>query len=321
VLVPTPLLSTKLIVPPLRQSLVPRQHLIDKLNAGLQAEGELFNRSLTLVSAPAGYGKTTLISSWLHQLDKPAAWLSLDVGDNDVNRFVFYVVAALQEVHNELGATVVSLLQMPQPPAPQTLFTLLINDITTWQKKVVLVLDDYHVIQDLAIHEAVEFLLNNQPPRLHLVIISREDPALHLHRLRSSGRMNGLYAHDLRFASDEAERFLNETMGLSLTPDEVATLERRTEGWVAGLQLAALSMKDLPDPRGFVTTFAGDDRYISDYLIGEVIERQPEQVQEFLLKTAILDRFCVPLCEGRYLGLETKTWGLAIRAKWDQARR
>jgi LuxR family maltose regulon positive regulatory protein len=295
--VSAPLLSTKLIIPPLRSSLILRQILIDKLNAGLQSDGGLESRSLTLVSAPAGYGKTTLISSWLYQLDQPSAWLSLDEDDNDINRFIFYVITALQKVHSELGATTLSLLQTPQPPAAQTLITLLINDLTAWQKKVVLVLDDYHVIQELAIHETIEFLLNNQPPQLHLVIISREDPALPLHRLRSNGRMTGLYAHDLRFTSNEAARFLNQTMGLSLSPDQVTTLERRTEGWVAGLQLAALSMQDLPDTRGFVTSFAGDDRYISDYLLGEIIERQPETVQDFLMRTAILDRFCAPLCE------------------------
>lgn len=297
------LLKTKLYIPPLRPRLIARQGLIQHLKDGLEQ-----GKKLTLISAPPGYGKTTLVSSWLRQLDRPAAWLSLDEGDNDGNRFILYVVAALQEVHSELGKTAVSLLGTPQPPGAQTLFTLLINDLTSWQGKLVLVLDDYHVIQMLGIHEAVEFLLNNQPPQLHLVIVSREDPPLPLHRLRGGGSMTGIYAHDLRFSSGEAAQFLNETMGLSLTPDQVATLEHRTEGWVAGLQLAALSMKDLPDHRGFVTSFASDDRYVSDYLIGEVFESQPEGIQEFLLKTAIFDRFCAPLCEaisrtgGRELG-------------------
>ena len=197
-----------------------------------------------------------------------------------------------------MGESAISLLQSPQPPPIETLLTLLINDLAEHGRPgYSCVLDDYHVIQELDIHKAITFLLDNQPPQLHLVIISRSDPVFPLHRLRGSGQMTGIYVRDLRFTGAEVASFLNETMGLSLSPEEVATLERRTEGWVAGLQLAALSMQDMQDPSEFISIFAGDDRYISDYLIGEVFERQPAQVQEFLLKTAILDRFSAPLCD------------------------
>ncbi|KPK05770.1 MAG: hypothetical protein AMJ56_15460 [Anaerolineae bacterium SG8_19] len=291
------LLRTKLYIPALRPSHIQRQQLLDKLNDRLQTADGLFNRKLTLVSAPPGFGKTTLISGWIHQLDQPAAWLSLDDSDNEPNRFIHYVIAALQEVHGQAGETAVSLLQSPQPPPFDTLLTILINDLADLNGQAILVLDDYHVIHNLDIHKAITFLLDNQPPRLHLVIIGREDPVLPLHRLRGGGQMVGIHAQDLRFTLDEATQFLNETMGLSLRPEEVAALERRTEGWVAGLQLAALSMQEMPDSAEFVAAFAGDDRYITDYLIGEVIERQSPQVQDFLLKTAIFERFCAPLCD------------------------
>jgi LuxR family maltose regulon positive regulatory protein len=308
------LLQTKLNIPPLRPLLVERTHIIEKINEGLLAKGaldasQLFNRKLSLISAPAGFGKTTLMSSWIRQLDMPAAWLSLDEGDNEPNRFVYYMIASLQEVQRELGASALSLLQSPQPPPIETLLTLLINDLASMAGRVILVFDDYHVIRELDIHQAITFLLDNQPPQFHLVIISRSDPVFPLHRLRGSGQMMGIYVRDLRFTSTEVASFLNKTMGLALSREEVATLARRTEGWVAGLQLAALSMLDMPDPSEFVAIFAGDDRYISDYLIGEVFERQTAQVQEFLLKTAILDRFCAPLCDA-ILGAEYQGAGI-----------
>jgi LuxR family maltose regulon positive regulatory protein len=301
------LLQTKLYIPALRPSYIQRKQLLNKLNDRLKTKDKLFNRKLTLVSAPPGFGKTTLVSSWIHQLDQPAAWLSLDEGDNEKNRFLFYLVTALQETYRELGGTTISLLQSPQPPPFDTLLTVLINDLVDLTGQAILVLDDYHVIHNLEVHKAITFLLDNQPPQLHLVIIGREDPVLPLHRLRVSGQMAGIYTQDLRFTVDEAAKFLNETMGLNLGLEEVTVLERRTEGWVAGLQLAALSMQDLPDTREFVSSFAGDDRYITDYLLGEVVERQSPQVQEFLLKTAIFDRFCAPLCEAV---LGAGGWGL-----------
>ena len=301
---PETLLQTKLFIPALRPNLVHRSHLDERLNQGLQQ-----GCKLTLVTAPAGFGKTTLVSSWIRQLDHPAAWLSLDEGDNEPNSFIFYVIAPLQTIDQALGETAASLLQSPQPPPPNTLLTLLINDLAALPNQVFLVLDDYHVIKNLEIHQALTFLLDHQPPPLHLIIVSREDPALPLHRLRGSGQMTGIYVRDMRFTSAEVASFLNKTMGLSLSQEDVATLARRTEGWVAGLQLAALSMQDMPNPSKFVSIFAGDDRYISDYLISEVFERQPAQVQEFLLKTAILDRFSAPLCDA-ILGDEDQVAGI-----------
>lgn len=284
------LLQTKLFALPTRPLSIPRPHLIQKLNNGLSGK-------LTLISAPPGFGKTTLVSSWLEQVKQPSAWFSLDNKDNDPNRFLAYFFAALQRIDDSLGQTAVSLLQSPQSPPPEILFTLLINNLAALSQSIILVLEDYHVINNLDIHKALAFLLDNLPKQFHLVITSREDPPLPIHRLRSSGQMNALYAHDLRFDQNETAAFLEQTMRVHLAPDDVAKLTRRTEGWVVGLQLAALSMQGLSDTHQFVSTFAGDDRYIADYLLHEVIERQPRHIQEFLLKTAIFDRFCPALCD------------------------
>ncbi|MCP4419648.1 MAG: helix-turn-helix transcriptional regulator [Chloroflexi bacterium] len=284
------LLQTKLYVPRLRQFPVPRPHLIQKLNTGL-------NGKLTLVSAPPGFGKTTLVSSWLQQVKQPFTWLSLDKEDNEPNRFLSYFIAALQKIDAGLGQTAVSLLQSSQPPLPETILTLVINDLTTLSQQAILVLEDYHVIHNLDIHQALAFFLDNLPPQLHLVITSREDPPLPLYRLRSSGLMNGIYVHELRFSAQETAQFLQQTMNVQLAPADVAALAQRTEGWIAGLQLAALSLQDLPNAHEFVAGFAGDDRYIADYLLHEVIERQPAHIQEFLWQTAVLDRFCPSLCD------------------------
>jgi LuxR family maltose regulon positive regulatory protein len=291
------ILQTKLHIPSLRPAQIQRKQLLDKLNDRLQTADGRFSRKLTLVSAPPGFGKTTLISNWLHQLDLPASWLSLDAGDNEPGRLLYTMIVALQQAQPELGDSALSLLQAPQRPPMETLLTLLINDLANMAGQVIFVLDDYHVIQDLEIHKAITYLLENQPPQLHLVIISRSDPALPLHRLQGSGQMRGVFVRDLRFTDAEAASFLDKTMGLSLSHEETNVLTRRTEGWVAGLQLAALSMQAMPDPGEFVTVFAGDDRYISDYLMGEVLDHQPPHLQEFLLKSAIVDRFCGSLCD------------------------
>jgi LuxR family maltose regulon positive regulatory protein len=284
------LLQTKLHMPTLRLSLIPRPHLIEKLDAGLAGK-------LTLVSAPPGFGKSTLVSSWVQQKKRPCAWLALGPEDNEPNRFLSYLVAALQKIDEELGKTAVSLLQSPQPPPPQISLTLILNDLAALPQPSILVLEDYHVIHNLDIHKALSFFLDNLPSQLHLVITSREDPPLPLHRLRSSGQMNGIYVHDLRFSQDESATFLQQTMHIDLIPEDVTALARRTEGWIAGLQLAALSLQGLPDPHAFVAGFAGDDRYIVDYLLNEVLERQPDHIREFLLQTAVLYRFCPSLCD------------------------
>ncbi len=286
----TPILTTKLYSPPTRPEFVPRPRLIERLNDGLQ-------RKLTLISAPAGFGKTTLVSDWLHQSKVPTAWLSLDEGDNDPTRFLAYLVAALQTIAANMGEGVLAVLQAPQPPPTESILTALLNEITSIPDNFVLVLDDYHVIEAKPADNALTFLLEHLPPQMHLVIATREDPHLPLARLRARGQLTELRAADLRFTPGEAATFLNQVMGLGLSAEEVTSLETRTEGWIAGLQLAALSMRGREDVAGFIRAFAGDNRYIVDYLVEEVLQCQPERVRSFLLQTSILDRLSGPLCD------------------------
>ncbi len=286
----TPLLATKLYIPPCRSNVVLRPHLIERLNAGL-------HRKLTLISAPAGFGKTTLVSTWVARSGRPTAWLSLDAGENDPTRFLTYLVAALQRIAPTIGAGVVSVLQAPQPPPTESILTALLNEISAIPDAFILVLDDYHVIDAEAVDSALTFLLEHLPAQLHLVIATREDPQLPLARLRARDQMTELRAADLRFTPGEAAEFLNQVMGLNLAAGAIAALEERTEGWIAGLQLAALSMQGHEDVAGFIRAFAGDNRYIVDYLVEEVLQRQPEQVRSFLLQTSILDRLSGPLCD------------------------
>ncbi len=286
---PVPILTTKLYIPPARSNLIPRLRLIEQLNREL-------TRKLTLISAPAGFGKTTLVSEWLQQIDRATVWLSLDESDNDPARFVTYLIAALQQIDLELGLTAQGFLQAPQPPSPEVLMTALINDMTTVTANCTLVLDDYHLIDTQPIHDAVTFLLNHLPPQMHLVITTRADPPLPLSRLRARGQMTELRVDDLRFTIEEATAFLNEVMGLKLSAAEVAKLEARTEGWIAGLQLAGLSMQRQADLASFINAFAGDDQYIVDYLVEEVLNQQPEATKDFLLQTSILQRMSGPLC-------------------------
>jgi LuxR family maltose regulon positive regulatory protein len=289
-------LQTKLYIPQARvANLVPRPRLIERLNEGLHR-----TPGVALVSAPAGFGKTTLVSDWLHQSKVPTAWLSLDEGDNDPTRFLAYLVAALQTLAANIGEEVLAVLHasLPQPPATESIMTALLNEITTVPDNFILVLDDYHVIEAKPVDNALTFLLEHLPPQLHLVITTREDPPLPLARLRARGQLTELRAADLRFTPGEAATFLNQVMGLGLSAEEVTSLESRTEGWIAGLQLAALSMRGRDSTRvaGFIRAFAGDNRYIVDYLVEEVLQRQPERVRSFLLQTAILDRLSGPLC-------------------------
>jgi LuxR family transcriptional regulator, maltose regulon positive regulatory protein len=287
-----PLLETKLHVPRGRPSLVKRPRLIECLSRGAES-------ALTLVSAPAGFGKTTLLTEWLAGAPadgRSAAWLSLDQRDNDPALFWSYLVAALQTASPRVGAGALSLLQSPQTPIEAVLATLL-NDLSASSNDVVLVLDDYHVIDARDVQDGMTFLLEHLPPQMHLVIASRADPALPLPRLRGRGELVEIRAADLRFTPDEAAAYLNEVMGLVLTARDVAALEGRTEGWIAALQLAALSMQGRADLAGFIAGFAGDDRYIIDYLVEEVLQRQPDNVRSFLLKTSILSRLSGPLCD------------------------
>ncbi len=308
----TPLLATKLYIPPPRLNIVLRPRQIARLNEGLHGK-------LTLIAAPAGFGKTTLVSEWVaartedrglrtetvtsslspqsSALSTRVAWLSLDEGDSDPTRFLAYLVAALQMIAPTIGAGVVGVLQSPQPPPIEAILTALLNDITTVPDKFILVLDDYHVIDAKSVDTVLTFLLEHLPPQMHLVVTTREDPHLPLARLRVRGQLTELRAADLRFTPAEAAEFLSQVMDLDLSAEEVAALESRTEGWIAGLQLAALSMRGRDDIAQFVRAFAGDNRYIVDYLVDEVLQRQPAPVRRFLLQTAILDRLHGSLCD------------------------
>jgi LuxR family transcriptional regulator, maltose regulon positive regulatory protein len=287
---PTPILATKLYIPPLRPQVVSRPRLIKRLNEGL-------NGNLTLISAPAGFGKTTLVSQWLAGGSRPAAWLSLDEGENDPARFLIHLVAALQTIAATIGEGVLGVLQSSQPPPPESILTALLNEITTLPDQFILVLDDYHLIDARPVDMALTYLVEHLPPQMHLVIATREDPQLPLARLRARSHLTELRAADLRFTASEAADFLSQVMGLSLSAEDITALEDRTEGWIAGLQLAALSMQGHQDVSGFIRAFAGDHRYIVDYLVAEVLQRQPAPVRRFLLQTSILDRLHGPLCD------------------------
>jgi LuxR family maltose regulon positive regulatory protein len=292
----TPLLQTKLYIPPTRSELVPRSHLLNRLNNGL-------NRQLTLVCAPAGFGKTTLLSEWTDRKDVEkrhlfeVAWFSLDENDNDLSRFLTYFVAALQTLAPEMGRSSMGMLQSPQLPPLETMLTALINDIIQLSEKIVLVLDDYHLISNKTIHDALTFLLEHQPAQLHLVLATRADPPLPIFRLRARNQLTELRDSDLRFSPAEAATFLNEIMGLDLLPEDIAALETRTEGWIVGLQLAALSMQGQTDKHKFVEAFTGSHHYILEYLTEEVVHQQPESVRQFLMRTSILSRLSGPLCD------------------------
>jgi LuxR family maltose regulon positive regulatory protein len=286
------LLTTKLYIPPARAGLVPRPRLLQRLDEGLAA-----GHKLTLISAPAGAGKTTLVSAWAAGCGRPAAWLSLDEGDNDPLRFLIYLTAALQTVAGPVGEGLWGLLQSPQPPPLEALLTALLNETAALPEPMLLVLDDYHCLDSNAVDQAVSFLLEHLPPSLHLVIATREDPQLPLHRLRARGQLSEVRAADLSFTLPEADGFLTQVMGLKLSAQDVAALETRTEGWIAGLQLAALSMQGQPDPAAFIRSFTGSHHFVLDYLVEEVLQQQPEGVLDFLLRTSVLERLCGPLCE------------------------
>ncbi len=306
-----PLLKTKLYIPLPRAGCVSRPRLTEKLTQGLA-------RPLTLISAPAGFGKTTLISEWYASSadrDRRLAWLSLDDDDNDATRFWAYVIAALQTLQSTMGAEALVMLHAGwrQASLPKAFLTSLINDLTNLNADSVLVLDDYHVIESRLIHDALTYWLEHLPPHLHLVIASRTDPSLSLARLRARNQLVEIRAADLRFTPEEAALFLNQVTGLGLTPQDVAALESRTEGWIAGLQLAAIALRTRltqteplrappttqgrSDVSSFIAAFTGSNRYVLDYLVEEVLNRQSEGVQTFLLQTSILDQLCAPLCD------------------------
>ncbi|MFZ1474554.1 MAG: LuxR C-terminal-related transcriptional regulator [Anaerolineae bacterium] len=312
----TPILATKLYIPLPRPKLVLRPRLIERLNEGLSS-----GCKLTLISAPAGFGKTTLVSEWVNNLRftsddfrldaanggeivnrkskiaNRVAWLSLDAGDNDPARFLTYLVAALQTIFAGIGAGVLAALESPQPPPTESILTALLNEITTIPDNFILVLDDYHLVEAIPVDQALATLLDHLPPQMHLVIATREDPHLPLARLRARGHSTELRAADLRFTPAEAVDFLNQVMGLHLSAEDIAALETRTEGWIAGLQLAALSMRGYQDAASFIKSFTGSHHFVLDYLIEEVLQQQSESIQTFLLRTSILDRLCGLLCD------------------------
>ncbi len=284
------LLQTKLYFPPARPSLIPRPRLVERLDGWHHAP-------LILVSAPAGYGKTTLVSGWLKEKQIPSAWLSLDGGDNDPIRFLQYLVAALSPLAPGVEAEASGMLQGARPVQFEELINLLINELASHPGPFVLVLDDFHLIHTEAVPRILAHLLEHLPPQMHLAVLTRTDPPLPLSRLRASGQLLDIRADQLRFTREEVAAFLNEAMGLALSDGDLAALEARTEGWIAGLQLAALSMQGHKDIHGFVSAFTGSHHYVMDYLVEEVLKNQPPKVSTFLLQTSLLDRLCGPLCE------------------------
>jgi LuxR family maltose regulon positive regulatory protein len=287
------LLATKISVPSLRLNVVTRPRLTERLNAAMKGQ-------LALVVAPAGWGKTTLLSAWHAEASFntwPLAWVSLDAGDNDPTRFWTYVLAALNTVHPGVGETSLVLMYGSSSPPIEEVLTSLLNALSRLPTESILVLDDYHLIEVEAIHDALVYFVEHLPPNMHLVIASRSDPLLPLARLRARGALTELRADNLRFTSEETTAFLTGVMGLSLSAEEVAALESHTEGWIAGLHLAALSMQGRDDVAGFIAAFTGSHRYVVDYLIEEVLLRQPEEVQDFLMQTCLLDRLSGPLCD------------------------
>ena len=284
------LLRTKFYVPPIRSIQIARPRLTDLINGGLE-------RALILVSAPAGYGKTTLVSRWLKETNIPSAWLSLDGDDNDPNRFLQYLLTTLLPIAPGIENELLGMLQGIQPAQFENVIIQLANELASVSGPFVLVLDDFHVIQSEAVLKILSYLLEHLPPEMHLVILTRTDPPLPLARLRARGQLLDIRADHLRFTQDEIAAFLNEAMGLRLSASDLSAMEKRTEGWIASLQLAALSMQGSQDIHAFVSAFTGSHHYVMDYLVEEVLKLQPKGVSDFLLQTSILERLCGPLCE------------------------
>ena len=283
-------LTTKLYLPPARQTLVDRPGLLERLKEGLQGK-------LTLVSAPAGFGKTSLVAAWRKQCETPLAWISLDEEDNEPRRFLDYLIGALQMVDGDLGDESAELLHQSATPPLKVVLTSLLNEINAYDKEFVVAFDDYHVITEHDIHEALSFLIEKLAPHAHALIATRSDPPFPLGRLRARGELKELRASDLRFGTTEATAFLNDVMKLELKPHDVMALEERTEGWIAGLQLSALTLQGRENRSEVVKEFAGDNRFVLDYLLEEVLNCQTEQVQDFLLRTSVLTRLNGSLCD------------------------
>jgi LuxR family transcriptional regulator, maltose regulon positive regulatory protein len=289
-----PILATKLFIPSPRSEIIPRPRLIEKLNTCLSC-------NFTLVSAPAGFGKSTILSDWVRQVDEKTyiSWLSLDEADNDLTRFLTYVIAALQISDPDFGQGILAILQSPGELNLELVLTNLINEISKFPKNITIILDDYHVIETPQIDQAITFLLDHLPPQMHVIIASRIDPTLPLSRLRARGQMLEIRGSDLRFTLDEVTVFLSRWLGTDLSDQDIAALEDRTEGWIAGLQLAALAIQgsNHSEIHNFVNRFTGSDRYIQDYLTDEVLQQCSEEIGDFLLQTALLQQMNANLCD------------------------
>ena len=308
-----PLLLTKLYIPRAHPDLVERPWLIERLNEGLR-------RNLTLVSAPAGYGKTTSLSTWIGKTRMPCAWVSLDERDNDPARFWSYFIAALQTLHPGAGSTARAMLQSPQPPPVETALSDLINEIALLPEDFLFVLDDFHAVKDPQINAGLVFLLENFPPHMHLVVSSRVDPPFPLPLLRGRRQLLEVRLDDLRFRAGEIAFFINQIMGLDLSAADIAALEKLSEGWVAGLQLAALSLQGSKDVPQFLNSFSGSDRFVFDYLAQEVLARQGEQVRRFLISTSILERLNEDLCRAVLSAEESETGELEAQSETASTR-
>lgn len=302
---PTPVIKTKINAPALRRSLVSRKRLLNLLSDGVGQE-----HKLTFVSAPAGFGKTTLVSEWIADREIPAAWIALDESDSSPSRFLTYLVTALQTLISGVGDGVLAALQSSQPISAKELLTTLLNELSSTEDNFILVLDDYHAIDSNEVDELLAFLVDHMPTSMHLVITTREDPPLPLARLRARNQLTEVRAADLRFSESEAAEFLNQVMGLHLSAEEVAVLDKRTEGWAAGLQLAALSMQGKTDVTAFIRSFSGANQFVLDYLLEEVLQKQPKAVQEFLLQTSILNRLSGELCDALLLNENPSAQGM-----------
>ncbi len=285
-----PILVTKLFAPPPVVLAVSRPRLVEQLDSGLA-------RKLTLVCAPAGFGKSSLLGEWASGCGRPCVWVSLDGGERDVQQFLAYLVAAVRTVDASIGTSAWALLQAVPPPSAKAVLTALLNEVAEDLEAILLVLDDYHLVACEPVDDALAYLIDHLPPQMHVALATRTEPALPLARLRAQGQLTELRQEDLRFGAGEAAAFLGQTMGLQLSAAHVSVLAARTEGWVAGLQMAALSLQGNPDPAPFIQSFTGSHRFLQDFLLEEVLHRQSPAVQSFLLRTSVLDRMCAELCD------------------------
>ena len=284
------LLKTKLQIPPLRKKYVHRTRLIDRFEDG-------YDCKITILSAPAGFGKTTLLSEWVNSCGPYTAWISLGIEDNDPVQFIDYLINAIRGISPDFGEDISDAIKISRDQIGDLMLTNIVNQLAAVPLPFVLILDDYHLITDNSIHQIVTFIIQNQPPQMHTIISGRADPPWPMARLRAQNEINELRSSDLRFTLEETSHFLTDVMGVELDESAVAELDRRTEGWIAGLQMAAISMRGKGNPGDFVKAFAGSHRYVLDYLLEEVLNQQPPEIQEFLLKTSILDNLNGSLCE------------------------